>query len=101
MLPTPVATEYKFTVKRQQYTKRSRTKKQIQLSHEIAHRWKTDGLLNPRFVEQMMGFPAGWTKLTQPELVVIRESRKYSSHTNARPGCKVKYADNQNNSLAA
>jgi hypothetical protein len=34
------------------------------------------GRLNPRFVEQMMGYPVDWTALTDSECLAIRLSRK-------------------------
>lgn len=59
LLPTPAARDHRSPNKKS-YQERSQSKKGEQLPNAVG------GLLNPEFVETMMGFPLGWTELPQP-----------------------------------
>ena len=77
LLPTPIAND---AVNPAAYSSRLRKAKAPGLAAEITNRLLTetatawDGyLLNPRFVLEMMGFPATWCDLTEAEMQQVRQ----------------------------
>lgn len=62
---TPAASEGKRTTFSKEALKKG--KENGNLSQEIAHNDSGKGGLNPRWVEQMMGFPIGWTEVCSAE----------------------------------
>lgn len=60
LLPTPMASDkYTGTTKE----RKDGASRMSNLKHNIAHQYGRNSLLNPRFVEEMMGFPVDWTVL--------------------------------------
>ena len=77
LLPTPIAND---AANPAAYSSRLRKAKAPGLAAEITNRLLTetttawDGyLLNPRFVLEMMGFPATWCDLTEAEMQQVRQ----------------------------
>ena len=77
LLPTPIAND---AANPAAYSSRLRKAKAPGLAAEITNRLLTetttawDGyLLNPRFVLEMMGFPASWCDLTEAEMQQVRQ----------------------------
>lgn len=62
---TPAASEGKRTTFSKEALKKG--KENGNLSQEIAHNDKGKGGLNPLWVEQLMGFPVGWTEVCSAE----------------------------------
>lgn len=62
---TPAASEGKRTTFSKEALKRG--KENGNLSQEIAHNDTGKGGLNPLWVEQLMGFPVGWTEVCSAE----------------------------------
>ena len=67
MLPTPIASDYKGAKKKR--------KGNTQLTETLG----ISSQLNPQFVEEMMGYPIGYTELSPSETALFRKSRSKSS----------------------
>ena len=81
--PTPGAADHRDrgTINDQCVQRRAATGKQIDLSMSVA------GSLNPSWVEQLMGFPAGWTSpLTDGPQVPAKRSTKTKPRASRRSG---------------
>ena len=78
LLPTPIAND---AANPAAYSSRLRKAKAPGLAAEITNRLQPDApeaawdgyLLNPRFVLEMMGFPATWCDLTETEMQQVRQ----------------------------
>ncbi len=64
LLPTPTATDFKGSGRNT--TMRDRLDYQVEKTPDGE---RLNGQLNPHFVEQMMGFPVGWTDLELLEIL--------------------------------
>jgi len=76
MLPTPVASDSPAV---RAYKIHPGKRRQIHLPEALARYTGRKGRLNLSFVEQMMGYPAGWTQLTESEMIIVRSIRKQTS----------------------
>lgn len=56
----------------------------------VIARTSPGGLLNPRFVENLMSFPVEWTQLNLSAMQSIRESRTKSSRSSSRSNSEKK-----------
>ena len=65
--PTPTARDYKDTAKNWEDLAKYEHKKRLACS--VAADSQTSGQLNPTWVEWLMGFPSGWTDLSNSETV--------------------------------
>ena len=64
LLPTPAASDYKGSVKGESLEKRRNMTRGVRLEeHLLRQSQSPKQQLNPSFLEELMGFPTGWTEL--------------------------------------